>query len=116
MIEVKDKLEKWLNRIIKVLIGIIGIFFIIMPILLLIQGKEIEVGRFIVTFLFFWLIGGFFLFFAIRSSKPKNTIGKEGEKVELDEVVELDTKLEPKTLVIIVLGLVIFEILRKIID
>ena len=72
MIEVKEKLEKWLNRIIKVLIGIIGIFFIIMPIiLLLIQGKEIEVGWFIVTFLSFWLIGGFFLFFAIRSSKPK---------------------------------------------
>ena len=116
MIEVKEKLEKWLNRIIKVLVGIIGIFIIIMPILLLIQGKEIEVGPFIGIFLFCWLIGGFFLFFAIRSSKPKNTIGKEGEEVELDEELKLDTKLEPKTLVIIVLGLVTLEILRKIIN
>ena len=110
MIDVKEKLEKWLNQIIKIVIGIIGIFFISVPILFLVLGKEIEVGPFIGIFLGSWLIGGFFLFFAIRSSKLEYTIEKEGEEVELD------TKLEPKTLVIIVLGLVILEILRKIID
>ena len=110
MIEVKEKLEKSLNRIIKFLIGIIGILFISMPILLLALGREIELGSFIGVLLITWLIGGFFLFFAIRSSKPKITTGKEGEELKLD------TKLEPKTLVIIVIGLIILEIMRKIID
>ena len=114
-------LEALLNLIIRIVIGLFGIFIISFPILLLIQGKdfagrEIEVSSFIGVLLITWLIGGFFLFFAIRSNKPKITIGKEGEEVELDEELKLDTKLEPKTLVIIVLGLVTLEILRKIID
>ena len=114
-------LEAFLNLIIRIVIGLFGIFIISFPILLLIQGKdfagrEIEVSSFIGVLLITWLIGGFFLFFAIRSNKPKITIGKEGEEVELDEELKLDTKLEPKTLVIIVLGLVTLEILRKIVD
>ena len=83
MIEVKEKLEKWLNRIIKVLIGIIGIFFIIMPILLLIQGKEIEVGPFIGTFLFYWLIGGFFLFSLFVAASQKILQEKKVRKLNL---------------------------------
>ena len=73
---VKEKLEEWLNRIIRIVSGLLGIFFISVPILLLIQGKdfagrEIEAGSFVGVILFGCLAGIFFLAFAIRGSKPK---------------------------------------------
>ncbi len=121
---VKEKLEEWLNRIIRIVSGLLGIFFISVPILLLIQGKdfagrEIEAGSFVGVILLGCLAGIFFLAFAIRGSKPKNTTGigsrilqfmvprhlkKQGVEVDLDK------KEEPMTVAFLVLAFVGFLI------
>ena len=72
------KLEALLNLIIRIVIGLFGILIISFPILLLIQGKdfagrEIESGSFVGIIFLGCLAGIFFLAFAIRGSKPKNT-------------------------------------------
>jgi len=118
------KLESLLNLIIRIIIGFFGIFIISFPILLLIQGKdfagrEIESGSFVGIILLGCLAGVFFLAFAIRGRKPKNTAGigsrilqfmvprhlkKQGVEVDLDK------KEDPKTVAFLVLAFVGFLI------
>ena len=118
------KLEALLNLIIRIVIGLFGILIISFPILLLIQGKtfagrEIEAGSFVGIILLGCLAGIFFLAFAIRGSKPKNTTGigsrilqfmvsrhlkKQGVEVDLDK------KEDPKTVAFLVLAFVGFLI------
>jgi len=118
------KLEALLNLIIRIVIGLFGILIISFPILLLIQGKdfagrEIESGSFVGIIFLGCLAGIFFLAFAIRGSKPKNTTGigsrilqfmvprpfkKQGVEVDLNK------KEDPKTVAFLVLGFVGFLI------
>ena len=118
------KLEVLLNLIIRIVIGLFGIFIISFPILLLIQGKdfagrEIEADSFVGIILLGCLAGIFFLAFAIRGSKPKNTTGignrilqfmvprhlkKQGVEVDLDK------KEDPNTVAFLVLAFVGFLI------
>jgi hypothetical protein len=118
------KLEALLNLIIRIVIGLFGIFIISFPILLLIQGKdfagrEIEADSFVGIILLGCLAGIFFLAFAIRGSKPKNTTGignrilqfmvprhlkKQGVEVDLDK------KEDPNTVAFLVLAFVGFLI------
>jgi len=123
------KLEALLNLIIRIVIGLFGIFIISFPILLLIQGKdfagrEIESGSFVGIILLGCLAGIFFLAFAIRGSKPKNTTGigsrilqsmvpwhlkKQGVEVDLDK--KEDTKIVA-FLVLAFVGFLIWWIIK----